>query len=228
MSVIPRVQSSKAALSKLDQFSKVYAGFFTPPVMVLTFVIVYIAATTVFQIVSDIPPWRENAPIEFMNGSLIWMCAAISLVMAAITRDDPIRSLMWFAGTAALGFVALDEIFGIHEAARHIADDDDPKILMVMGAAVALIVLASVESLRGLCRRLLIIGYALQFAYLMSDMGDGDFFDIRFGHRDVLRWIEEYLEVSAMSFYFAAFMLILVNELRPGPLARAGGKFWRH
>jgi hypothetical protein len=69
----------------------------------------------------------------------------------------------------------------------------------------------------------------LRPAIRLSDVrhGDGDFFDIRFGHPDVLRWIEEYLEISAMSFYFAAFMLILVNELQPGPPARAGGKFWR-
>jgi hypothetical protein len=67
------------------QFSKVYVGFFTtghgPYVRYCL-----LASATVFQITSDIPPWRENAPIDLMNGSLIWMCSAISLVMAAIAR----------------------------------------------------------------------------------------------------------------------------------------------
>ena len=186
---------------------------FSPNIVIVAFILLYIAAATVFQIRSDIPPWRENAPIDLMNGSLIWMVAIIALVMAMITRRDPIRSLMWLAGAAALGFVALDEIFGIHEAAQHIRDDDDAKIFMAVGAALALVVLVRVQRVNRLCLRLIVAGYTTQLLYLISDLGDGDFFDLTFGHLDALRYVEEYLELLAMSFYFAAFMLVLLQEI---------------
>jgi hypothetical protein len=193
-----------------------YSRVFTLPRALILFLALFILAATLYQIRSPIPPWKENAPIDLMNGSLIWMCSATALLMAAIARKDPVRSLMWFLGCGALAFVALDEIFGIHEKVRTVMDDDDPKIVMALIAAFALAVLIKVQRVKGLPRTLLLIGFGFHFIYLMSDLGDGDFFNITFGYPDVLRWLEEYLEVTAMSFYFSGFALILEGEMRLG------------
>lgn len=210
----------KVLVQHVDDLVRHVADFYvsrlSPRTTVVVFAIVYTAAMIFFQLHSKIPPWRENAPIDLLNGCLLWMLSIVALIMASLTRHAPQKSLMWLLGSSVLGLVALDEIFGIHEAARHVIDDDDPKIFMALVAAIALLILVKVEKIRGTPLRLLVAGYAVQFAYLMSDLGDGDFFDIRFGHRDVLRIVEEGLEFSAMSMYFIAFMFILFDKLHEG------------
>ena len=76
--------------------------------------------------------------------------------------------------------------------------------------------------MRGTQLRLLLWGFALQCLYLLSDLGDGDFFDLTFGHSDNLRILEECLEFSAMACYLSAFMLILLHAVRPAEAPSAG------
>jgi len=58
-------------------------------------------------------------------------------------------------------------------------------------------------------RRTLIVGYVIHGVYLLTDLGDGGYFRIPFVSLYRLQWFEELLEISAMSFYFAGFLLLL-------------------
>ncbi|MFN0194503.1 MAG: hypothetical protein ACKVP5_21440 [Aestuariivirga sp.] len=181
--------------------------------MLACFLTAYAAAAVAFQLISKIPPWVDGAPVDIMNGTLIWMTCLIALMMSFLTSGRGISSLIWLAGSAALGVVALDEMFGMHEHASKIRDDDDPKILMAIGAGVALTTLVRVEKIRGAPLALLIIGFVIHCLYLLSDLGDGDFLDLTFGNPDGLRILEEVLEFSAMSAYLAAFVLVLLRHV---------------
>jgi hypothetical protein len=190
---------------------KVTAITSRPWLLLLGFLMSYAAATVAFQWISKIPPWVDGAPVEVMNGAMIWMTSMIALIMAYLTSSRPLASFVWLLGSAALGVVALDEFFGMHEHAAKIRDDDDPKILMTLGAGIALAILIRVQKIRGTPLLLLAAGFVLHCLYLLSDLGDGDFFDITFGNPDGLRIAEEVLEFSAMGFYLSAFVLILIG-----------------
>jgi hypothetical protein len=184
-----------------------------PGVLLACFLTAYAAAAVAFQSISKIPPWVDGAPVDILTGSMIWMTCLIALMMSFLTSGQVLSSLIWLAGSAALGIVALDELFGMHEHASKIRDDDDPKILMALGAGVALSILVRVEKIRGAPLALLITGFAIHCLYLLSDLGDGDFFDITFGNPDGLRILEEVLEFSAMSAYLSAFVLVLLRHV---------------
>ncbi len=185
-----------------------------PDYMIALFIFAFVGSATIFQIYDELPPWRDRSAIDMMNGGMIWMLSALALVMAILRADQPMKAGIWLLGTAALGLVAIDELMGLHERARHIRDDDDPKIAMAVGAGIALYVLIRTESLRGRALRFLLLGFAVHVLYLLSDLGDGDFFTIALPI-DTLRWIEEYLEVTAMCCYFVAFVTIVVNAKQP-------------
>jgi hypothetical protein len=190
---------------------KVTAITSRPWVLLLGFLVAYAAAAAAFQWISKIPPWVDGAPVDIMNGAMIWMTAMIALIMAYLTSSRPVASLVWLLGSAALGVVALDEFFGMHEHASKIRDDDDPKILMALGAGIALAILIRVQKIRGAPLVLLAVGFLVHCLYLMSDLGDGDFFDVTFGNPDGLRVVEEILEFTAMGFYLSAFALVLIG-----------------
>ncbi len=191
--------------------NEAYRKHMGPGTMISVFFAVYLLGAVLFQYISKIPPWEDGSPVDILTGSMIWAVCIIALLMAAINLDRPGLSMIWLAGSAALGLVALDELFGLHEHAAKIRDDDDPKILMALGAGVALFILVRVQRIRGLPLGLLATGFLLQCLYLLSDLGDGDFFDVTFGNPDALRVAEECLEFSAMACYLAAFMLILLG-----------------
>jgi hypothetical protein len=196
---------------------------FRPPladVMIVLFLVAFVGSATIFQIYDELPPWRDRSAIDMMNGGMIWMLSALALVMAILRAEQPGKAGIWLLGCAALGLVAIDELMGLHERARHIRDDDDPKIAMAVGAGVALYILVRTEALRGRALRFLMAGFAVHILYLLSDMGDGDFFSIAL-ELDTLRWIEEYLEVTAMCCYFVAFVTIVVEARRSAPVVSA-------
>lgn len=184
-----------------------------PGVLLACFLACYAAATVAFQSISKIPSWVDGSPVDIMNGSMIWMTCLAALMMSFVRSGKPLLSLIWLAGAGALGIVALDELFGMHEHASKIRDDDDPKILMALGAGVALSILVYVEKIRRAPLALLIIGFALHCIYLMTDLGDGDFFDITFGNSDRLRVTEELFEFAAMNAYLSAFVLFLLRAV---------------
>jgi hypothetical protein len=215
--------SQKAAAS-IGRLAALHVRLLTPGIAIAGFLVIFILSTIAFQLKSDIPPWHDGSPSDIMNGVLIWMVCVICFIMASATRHDPVRSLMWIAGSAALGLVALDELFSVHEYASKIRDDDDPKIVMALGTAFAIYVLIRVERVSGRPFWLLLTGFAFHLAYLLSDLGDGDFFQISYVEHQSLQGIEEALEYTAMLFYFSAFVLIALAEFAARKPAQQAAK----
>ena len=46
-----------------------------------------------------------------------------------------------------------------------------------------------------------LIGYLFHTLYVAVDFGDGDYYTLRFASPEVLGWLEEYLELFALSAY---------------------------
>jgi hypothetical protein len=210
-------QIAERTATAVGRLAAHYVRLLSPGGAIVAFLAIFVVSAIVFQLRSEIPPWQDGAPSDILNGVLIWMVCLVSFIMAAVTRHDPVRSLVWFAGSAALGLVALDELFAVHEYAAKLRDDDDPKILMALGAGFALAVLIRVQRIRGTPYWLLLCGYLFHLAYLLSDLGDGDFFQIRYVDDQSLRGIEEALEFTAMLLYLPAFLLVALEEFALGP-----------
>lgn len=208
----------------MERAAGLYQRIVSLSVIILGFFAAYLAATIVFQAISKIPPWVDGSPVDIMTGSMIWTCCIIALMMAILTHHQAWLSMIWLGGSAALGLVALDELFAMHEHAAKIRDDDDPKIVMALIAGVGLYVLVKAQQVTGRPLYLLIAGFVVHCLYLLSDLGDGDFFDVTLGNPDALRVIEECLEFTAMSFYLAAFVLILLQTLSPRAAPDRGGE----
>ena len=74
-----------------------------------------------------------------MNGGLLWLASSMALMNAVLRSDDLKRSALWLLGCAAIGVVALDELFALHEHSIQVTGDDDhPKILLFLCAVAAI------------------------------------------------------------------------------------------
>lgn len=173
----------------------------------LLFLVPYFAATTVFQLRSDFAINMEGSPFDRMNGGLLWLASSMALMNAVLRNDDLKRSALWLLGCAAIGVVALDELFALHEHSIQVTGDDDhPKILLFLCAVAGVFILNKLESLNRKAFWLIVAGLSAHFIYLMVDMGDGDYFTIPVS-KQTLRWFEEYLELTASALYFSALFL---------------------
>ena len=79
---------------------------------------------------------------------------------------------------------------------------------------VAVALLWRLESLPRGAKISLLCGITLQTAYLVTDHGDGEFFQLPIAE-PVLKWVEEILELLAMQAYLVAIVLIVVTTLAP-------------
>jgi len=182
--------------------------------VLVLFLIAYFSATTVFQLRAETPVSLEGSPMDLMNGGLLWMGSAMALMNAALRFERPSRAALWLLGSAAIGLVALDEIFALHEhSVRVTGDDDDPKILLVSCAALGVLSVVWIERLRGPVLRLLLAGLAVHFTYLIVDLGDGDYFRLPVA-TGPLSWIEEYLELTSSALYFSALFVLAATRCR--------------
>ena len=169
----------------------------------LIFLVPYFAATTVFQLRWDQPVHTEGSPFDRMNGGLLWLASVMALMNAVLRGEDLRRSALWLLGTAAIAVVALDELFALHEYSERVTGDDDhPKLVLLLCACVAVYVLNKLEKLHHIALLLIIGGLSAHFVYLFVEFGDGDFFELPLS-KVTLRWIEEYMELTASGFYFS-------------------------
>ena len=169
------------------------------------FLIAYFGAATVFQIRSEESFWAEGSPLDVMHGCMLWAASSMALMVAVLRLSKPGLAILWLLGSAAIGVVALDELFMLHEHSVKITGDDDhPKMALILCAAFGIWFLNRVETLRGIVLGLLIAGFLAHVAYLTMDMGDGDYFQVPLANH-VHRILEEYFEMLASSLYFSAF-----------------------
>ena len=190
-----------AGYSNFNHSNSVRNGF------LILFLIAYFTATTVFQLNSDDPINMEGSPFDRMNGGLLWIGSSTALLNGVLRGPWGLRAAIWVLGSAAIGFVALDELFALHEhSVRVTGDDDDPKILLMLCALVGIGILNYVEDLNRTALWLFVAGLAMHFAYLGADLGDGDYFTLPVSGQPLL-WIEEYLELAASGFYFSGLFV---------------------
>ncbi|MZR15351.1 hypothetical protein GQE99_20220, partial [Maritimibacter sp. DP07] len=77
------------------------------------------------QLRSSADIWQEGSPMDMMHGSLLWAAAAMALVNAALRSGRLLPLIIWGLAAAAIGLVAIDELFMLHEKSIAITGDDD-------------------------------------------------------------------------------------------------------
>jgi hypothetical protein len=129
--------------------------------------------------------------------------------------------LFWLGVTAAFAMLAIDEMFEVHEHTRaSLGDDDYIKIIAWFCAGVGAFLIYRIGQTSRTATLALILAFVFQTLWLLSDLGDGDFFSIPLP-LIVLQWLEEYFELLASQFYLVALILHYRNILLAQP--RAGG-----
>ena len=180
-----------------------------------SFLVLLTCFAVFLQVRSGESPGASGSVIDVFNAGLLWMVSILAVVMASVRTHQRAAFLAWVAASAAAAGLAIDEVFEYHErTVRVVGDDDWSKILMLGGAVVAVAVLWRLESLPRGAKISLLCGIALQTAYLVTDLGDGEFFQLPIAE-PVLKWVEEILELLAMQAYLVAIVLIVVTTLAP-------------
>lgn len=173
----------------------------------VSFLFAYFAATILFQLRRDVSILDEGSPFDLMNGGLLWLASVMALLNAVLRSEDMRRSALWLLGAAAIGIVALDELFALHERSLELTGDDDhPKIVLLLCAGIGVFVLNKFEQLHPWALRLIVGGLVVHFVYLMVDMGDGDYFTLPFAPM-TLQWAEECLELTGSALYFSGLFM---------------------
>jgi len=190
----------------------------------LLFYVVYAICAVLLQLRSGEPPETSGTVTDVFTGSLLWAISIISLLFASLRMPSTWRAIAWLGLSAAAGAVAIDELFEFHEATRFIVGDDDYiKILTLPVAIAGLYFLYRLEQPRRRVATLFVLGLGFHTLYLISDMGDGDFFQLPVPLY-LLLWAEELLELFAIQCYLAGFLLhftIVSENVRPSEQAHS-------
>ena len=178
------------------------------------FVLCFVSAAIVSQIYSDVPVIEDHSPLDYFTGGALWIASAISLIIAVTYTETPWKMVFWLAGTSALAILAIDEFMGVHEATQAIVGDDDhSKVFLWAGAPIGLYLIAKVEGIPKAVAVAFVVGYFFHTTYLISDIGDGDYFSLPF-ELNTLRWTEDICELLFVSTYLFGFLLIISDKLR--------------
>jgi len=175
--------------------------------MLLLFFVVYTACAVLLQIRSDELPSKSAAAVDMFTGGLFWVMSIIGILMAAIRSKTIMKALIWLGVSAGCGALAIDEIFEFHEATRYVVGDDDYiKIATLPIALIGLYILYRIEKPAQRVIAFFLVGLGFHALYIVSDMGDGDFFQLPFPEITLL-WAEEMLELLSLQSYLTGFLL---------------------
>jgi hypothetical protein len=144
------------------------------------------------------------------------MLSLSSLLIAAQKSKNSWQLYFWLAATACLSFLAIDEIFSIHELTeKHgIANDDHLKLAQFIFAGVALYIVSRIEHPPTKTKFSFIAGYVFHALYIFSDLGDGDYFKVSVVSLEQLRWAEEFFELFTLAFYCIGFIYLIIEAQR--------------
>lgn len=182
---------------------------FRQKLLLVGFLGCFVACAIILQHLSGKHPRIEGSPIDNFTSALLWMTSLVCLLLASLYLEQRPRALMWLFLCAVFAFLAIDEMYAFHERSEHIVGDDDHvKLLQWVLTWVALVIIGRVEQATPPVRRTLVTGYVIHGIYLLTDLGDGGYFRIPYVSLNHLQWLEELLEISAMSFYFAGFLFL--------------------
>ena len=179
------------------------------------YLVIFAIVGLVAQALGSISAEQEGSPLEYFTSGLLWMLSLVALLSALQALPQTSKSLFWFASSAALAALAIDESLGIHERTERIGVNDDlAKIAMWV---LVPLVLARVAKLGGnrTVRNAFIVGYVLHACYLLVEVGDGEFFQLPVSNAR-LKSAEEIFELLFLSCYMFGFALRYLAVIREG------------
>ena len=181
------------------------------PILPLGFIACYVVSALLAQWSSDIPPWMEQAPIEYFTGGLLWMTSRLCLLLALHPQRGRVSPYFWLAGCVVLAVLAIDEAMAGHEwvEKNYSLNDDFPKILLWLATAKILHVIYLSAAPYTALKYIFIFGFLFQTSYLAFELSDGEFFAVpeRFG-QVTAKWGEELSELFFLSAYWLGFFLV--------------------
>lgn len=184
------------------------------------FLVVFMGFAIALQVQSGEEPGTPGTVVDVFNANQMWMIAILAIVMASMRTKRRGAFLLWVAASAAAAALAIDEVFEYHERTLQVIGEDDwSKVLMWAGGLCALLVLWRMERPQRNAKVALLTGFGLHTLYLLTDLGDGDFFTIPVAE-PTLKWTEELLELFAMQAYLVAVVLIVLAAIES---IRSGG-----
>ena len=187
-----------------------------PELAVLGYVAAFVLTAVAVQALSSRPPSSEDAPIESFTTGLLFMLSLVAFLRAMSEVGNVKLSALWLASSGALALLAIDEFVAIPERSERVGVNDDwVKVVMWIGAAFYLSIVARLERTSAASRRGMVIGYLFHSLYILVETGDGEFFSLPLPI-DVLKWAEEVFELLFLSGYLYAFVLLqLGSAVRP-------------
>jgi hypothetical protein len=181
-------------------------------VLLALFFSVFMICAGLLQLRSGLAPQKSSAVIDHFNGALLWFTSFMALLIAATRPRPDLKFLFWLGVCAGFSALAIDEVFEFHERTRHaLGDDDYIKMLAWAAAFVGVFMIYRVAKPARMVMQALVIGLGFTTLWLLSDLGDGDFFTIPIPLA-TLFWLEEYFELLASQFYLTALILHYQDE----------------
>jgi hypothetical protein len=174
---------------------------------------VFLLCAGLLQLRSGLPP-QKSGPLDEFNAALLWAASVLGLLIAAQNGRPAWRMLFWMVVSAGFAALAIDEVFEFHEGTRFaLGDDDYIKIAAWFCACTGSYMICQVSRPTQNVLNSLIIAVAFQTLWLLSDLGDGDFFTLPIPLTTLL-WLEEYFEILASQFYLTALIMIYQDLLQ--------------
>lgn len=181
--------------------------------LLLLFYLVYLICAILLQIRSNKPPSAGGCAFDVFTGSLLMIISLIAIIIATQLYDNILKLLFWLVVSTSAGALAIDEWFEFHEYTDRtfggwwaFGEDDYIKIALWLSACVGIYILYKVEKFSPKILFVLLIGLLFHSIYLITDMGDGEFFTLPFSNK-VLMWTEEIMELLFVKSYLAAILL---------------------
>ena len=170
---------------------------------------VFLICAGLLHFSSGLPPIKGGAALDQFNAAMLWVTSIIALLIAAEHTKPAWKVLFWLAVSAGFAALAIDEIEVVqfHEATMDSwGDDDYIKMLAWACAGIGAYAICRVARPARAVAGSLAFAFAFQTLWLLSDMGDGDFFSVPIP-LEYLAWLEEYFEILASQFYLTALIL---------------------
>lgn len=191
-------------------------------VLLALFFSVFLICAGLLQLRSRFPPQMEGGPLDQLHGALLWATSFMALFIASARRRADLKCFFWLCVSAGFAALAIDEVFHFHESTQLSLGDDDYIKIAAWGSAFAgAYVICRVARPARTVITALVIALAFQTLWLLSDMGDGDFFTVPLVPLQTLYWVEEYLEIMASMFYLTALFVHYEDELAIASVQRA-------
>jgi hypothetical protein len=183
--------------------------------LLLLYFAAFVFSAVYFQTGSDTPPWKDGSPVEYFTAASLWMSSLICLLTAELFFGEPKRLLFWLAASAGLALLGIDEIFALHEkTAGIVGDDDHIKVLQWFIAGGVIYYIARFEASTSRAKTMFIVGYVLHSIYLLTDIGDGDYFEMPFLSLAQLKTAEEYLELTTLTTYCFGLIFLYTDAFK--------------